>query len=185
MECDNNLMKHAIETPVEMPAVAGRTLKYFIRKGERAKWSARRTGVLAACVGLILFGSIDSLKADDVGVGEGIVEGAIEDGGFGKELFTFIGIQLVEATVNGGLNQLNNAAPGSGAGTLMSALGGNTTDAQLANISSQIAVAQGMIASLQANLDNFENQTSSMLQGIANKIDWQNYGDARKQVDAD
>src|ERR1017187_4123949 len=116
-------MQYATSTPAQWLAIGKRTLKSLIGKGARAKWSARRTGVLAACVGLILFGSIDSLKADDVGVGEGVVEGAIEDGGFGKELFTFIGIQLVEATVNGGLNQLNNAAPGSGAGTLMRAPG--------------------------------------------------------------
>ena len=168
-------MDKMITTLVEMPAAAGWTLKYFIRKGESAKRLSRRTGVLAVGVGLILFGPMTSMK----GEGEGLMEG------YGKELFRFITTQAIEATASAGLNQLNNAAPDSGAGVLMSVLGGNTTDEQLANISSQITVAQGMITSLQANLVNFESQNSSMLQGIAKQIDWQNYVAAMSQVKND
>ena len=95
--------------------------------------------------------------------------------GYGKELFRFITTQAIEATASAGLNQLNNADPDSGAGVLMSVLGGKTTDEQLANISSQITVAQGMITSLQANLVNFESQNHNMLQALKTGQDEQNF----------
>jgi hypothetical protein len=67
----------------------------------------------------------------------------------------------------------------------MSVLGGNTTDEQLANISSQITVAQGMIANLQANLDNFENQTTSLLQALKTGQDNQDFKTAMSTMTTD
>src|ERR1035437_4508774 len=96
MECDNNLMKHAIETPTEMLAVAGRTLKYFIRKGESAKRLSRRTGVLAVGVGLILFWPVASIK------GEGFWET------LGYDVLSTLTIEAVEYGVDSGLNAIND-----------------------------------------------------------------------------
>src|ERR1019366_10585687 len=147
MECDNNLMKHAIETTVEMPAVAGRTLKSFIGKGESAKRLSRRTGVLAVGVGLILFGPVASMKGR-----------ALEE--FGMDILSTLTIEAVEYGVDSGLNAIND--PTGTTGVLMGLLG-DTTTGQLDKISGQITVAQNMIAGLQTDLDTFEQSVASDL----------------------
>ena len=89
------------------------------------------------------------------------------NGGFSEELFTYMGIQVVEYGIDDGINAINsNADNGKGVtGTLLSVLGG-TTDGQLANISSQITVAQNMIASLQANMNTFEENVAGDFQAV-------------------
>ena len=134
-----------------MPAVAGRTLKYFIRKGESAKRLSRRTGVLAVGVGLILFGPVTSMKG-----------GALEE--FGVDILSTLTIEAVEYGVDSGLNAIND--PTGTTGVLMGLLG-DTTTGQLDKISSQITIAQNMITSLQGDLDVFENQVTSDLNFIA------------------
>src|ERR1017187_9269067 len=150
MECDNNLMKHAIETTVEMPAVAGRTLKSFIGKGESAKRLSRRTGVLAVGVGLILFGPVASMKG-----------GALEE--FGMDILSTLTIEAVEDGVDSGLNAIND--PTGITGVLMGLLG-DTTTGQLDKISSQVTVAQNMIAGLQSDLDTFESNVQQDFQQV-------------------
>jgi hypothetical protein len=140
-----------ITTLAQMPAVAGRTLKYFIRKGESAKRLSRRTGVLAVGVGLILFGPVTSMKG-----------GALEE--FGVDILSTLTIEAVEYGVDSGLNAIND--PTGTTGVLMGLLG-DTTTGQLDKISSQITIAQNMITSLQGDLDVFENQVTSDLNFIA------------------
>jgi hypothetical protein len=137
-----------IKTLAEMTAVAGLKQKAFIGKADLAKSFVRRTGVLAACLGLLLLGPNAR-------------------GGFADELFTYMGIQVVEYGIDAALGAINNNADnGQGVtGTLLSVLGG-TTDGQLANISSQITVAQSMIASLQLNMNTFENNVAGDFQAV-------------------
>ena len=105
--------------------------------------------------------------------------------GFGKELFQYVTIQAVEYGVNDGLNQINNVDGGYGTGTLMGILGGDTTSGQLANISSQITVAQNMITSLQGDLDAFENQVASDENFIAILLVNEDYNSDIKIVNSD
>src|ERR1017187_1745675 len=169
MECDNNLMKHAIETTVEMPAVAGRTLKSFIGKGESAKRLSRRTGVLAVGVGLILFGPVASMKGR-----------ALEE--FGMDILSTLTIEAVEYGVDSGLNAIND--PTGTTGVLMGLLG-DTTTGQLDKISSQVTAAQNMITSLQGDLDAFEGQVASDENLIAIQDAQGQYSDAIKYVNQD
>src|ERR1035437_7109244 len=90
------LIHKVIKKLAEMPAVAGRTLKYFIRKGESAKRLSRRTGVLAVGVGLILFWPVASIK------GEGFWET------FGYDVLSTLTIEAVEYGVDSGLNAIND-----------------------------------------------------------------------------
>src|ERR1035438_9476157 len=136
----HTLMDRMITTLAEMPAVAGRTLKYFIRKGESAKRLSRRTGVLAVGAGLILFGPVTSMKG-----------GGLEE--FGIDILSTLTIEAVEYGVDSGLNAIND--PTGITGVLMGLLG-DTTTGQLDKISSQVTVAQDMIAGLQSDLDTFE-----------------------------
>ena len=140
-----------------IPTAAGTPLKYLIGKGEPAKWSARRTGVLVTCVGLFLFGPMASIKG-------GLTEDLFE--GFGKEAVQYFTIQIIEYGSAQALNGVSQATDGWGTGTLLGILGESSSGdqtAQLDNISSQITTAQNMIAGLQSDLDNFESEANQSL----------------------
>ena len=161
-----------IKTLAQMPAVAGLKQKPFIGKADRAKSFSRRTWALAVCVGLLLLEPVDCVKG-----------GILAE--FGIELLQHVTIQAIESGVNDGLNQINKVDGGYGTGTLMGILGGNTTDVQLAKISSQITVAQNMITSLQGDLDVFENQVTSDLNFIAMQNANEQYSQLIKTATAD
>ena len=120
-------------------------------KAARAGGSPGRAGVLAALVGLLLLGPNAR-------------------GGFGEDLLTWMGIQVVEYVIADGLTQINNVDGGYGTGTLLGILG-DTTTGQLDQISQQITVAQNMIAALQSDLDTFEVNVAADFQALTLQAD--------------
>jgi hypothetical protein len=156
------LMKHAIETPAEMSAVAGRTLKSFSGKGERAKCVSRRTRALAACLGLLLLGQN-------------------AHAGFAEELLSYMGIQVVENIAGDALTGVNNVDGGYVTGRLLSILG-QSTDGQLAAISDHIAATQDMIGNLQASLDAFEVNVNQDFQLVEKMEANSDYNDQMQAV---
>jgi BspA type Leucine rich repeat region (6 copies)/Immunoglobulin I-set domain/Divergent InlB B-repeat domain len=152
-----------IETLAEMPAVARLTLKSSILKADRANRLVRRTGGLVACFGLLLLGP--NARA-----------------GFGEELLSYMGIQVVEYGIDQILTSVNDTTHSQGSATLLSILGANTTGAQLNNISSQITAAQDMIGNLQVNLDNFEGNVNSDFLAVMQGQDQATYDTAMAPV---
>jgi hypothetical protein len=132
----------------QMPAVAGLKQKPFIGKTDRAKRLLRRTCALAACVGLLLLGQNAHAQ-------------------LGEELLSHLVIQVVEWGIDEGLTAINNTTHDEVTGTLLSILG-DPTDVKLDQISSQITVAQNMIANLQGNLDIFEVNVQGQFQLVIN-----------------
>lgn len=157
-------MDKMITTLAEMPAVAGQALNSLVGKGGRAKRRLRRAGTLSVCLGALILGQN-------------------AHAGFADELFTYMGIQVVEYGIDDAIGAINNNADnGQGVtGTLLSILGG-TTDGKLDNISSQITVAQDMIAGLQANMNAFEANVAGDFQAVIQGQDQAAYQTAMAPV---
>jgi hypothetical protein len=96
-----------------------------------------------------------------------LVLGPNAHAGVGEELLSHMVTQVVEWGTDEGLTAINNTTHDEVTGTLLSILG-DPTDGKLDQISSQITVAQNMIANLQVNLDNFEVNVQGQFQLVIN-----------------
>ena len=88
---------------------------------------------------------------------------------------------MVEYGVNTGLNQINDA---NGVAGVFMGLLGDTTTGQLDKISSQVTVAQNMIAGLQSDLDNFEGKVDADDNFLALQAAQENFYQDYKAVNA-